>query len=139
MDLNCLAPCGIDCVNCELYGRNSTDEYIAAVASRLGRDPESLRCKGCREQGGCSFFSGCETLACVTRKGFAFCSECPDFPCPRLQPASDRADKIPHNYKVYNLCRIAKVGPEAFLEEAPLIRKRYYEGKMRIGAGPQLR
>jgi len=138
MDLNHLAPCGIDCVNCELFGTNSTDEYLAGMASRIGKDPESLRCKGCREQGGCSFFRNCETLACVTDKGIDFCFECPDFPCPRLQPARDRADKLPHNYKVYNLCRIQKLGPESYLAEAGLVRKRYYEGKMRIGAGPQL-
>ncbi len=68
-----------------------------------------------------------------------FCFECSDFPCPKLQPAADGADKYPHNMKLYNLCRMKAIGVEKWAEEeAAEIRQLYFKGKFIPGSGPVL-
>lgn len=133
-----IAPCGIDCVNCEFFADNGREDLWKAVAARLGVAPEEVACKGCRLQGGCSVHKNCATLSCVTGRGLESCGGCPEFPCVRLMPMAERADKVPHNMKVYNLCRIKQIGAEAFLAEAKINRLRYFKGTFVIGAGPQL-
>ena len=55
--------------------------------------------------------------------------ECDSFPCEYLHPYSDQAMK-PHNTKVFNLCRIKKVGIEEWAKnEAGDILDKYYYGK----------
>ena len=51
---------------------------------------------------------------------------------------ADRADILPHNLKVFNLCFIQRHGLEEFLKKAPGIKRRYYRGKMAIGQGPKV-
>lgn len=137
MDLNHIAPCGIDCVNCELFKANGNRQAWERVAAKTGKTVEESACLGCREGGGCVFFAGCETLACSRGRGLDFCSDCRDFPCSRLQPLAEGASFYPHNFKIYNLCALKSRGFEALLAEAPRIRKLYYKGKFKIGAGPQ--
>jgi hypothetical protein len=67
-----------------------------------------------------------------------FCFECSDFPCNKLQPLAEGAPRYPHNLKVYNLTAIKNCGIEAWAAEVGQIRKRYFDGKFKIGAGPQL-
>jgi hypothetical protein len=136
MDLNHIAPCGLDCVNCELFKANGNRQAWERVAAKTGKSPEESACLGCRDGNGCVYFSGCETLACVKERGLDFCSDCADFPCQRLQPMAEGAAFYPHNFKIYNLALIKARGPEALLSEAPRIRKLYYTGKFKIGAGP---
>ena len=70
------------------------------------------------------------------RKGVEFCCDCDDFPCEFLAPTADKAAQYPHNMKVYNLCRIKKVGLERWIEEeAGQIRKKYFTGKFVVGKG----
>lgn len=136
--LNLVAPCGIDCFNCEFYQENITEQLQQLLAARLKIKPTQAKCKGCREQPGCLVHEGCKTLECVTKKGLGFCYECPEFPCRKFQPAADGAEKYPHNLKVYNLCRMKLVGVGKWIEtEAKEARKRYYRGKFVIGSGPQ--
>jgi hypothetical protein len=138
------AVCGIDCFNCEFFHTNIegffasiSPERKAGFESR-GMNIDKLRCKGCRD-GGCTTIGGkCDTLECVKQKGVEFCYECGDFPCPRLQPLAESADRYPHNMKVYNLMAIKNRGVEAWAAEVNEIRKRYFKGKFKIGAGPQL-
>ena len=134
------APCGIDCFNCSLYETNITQEIKERMAAVYKLDPEKLACKGCREQKGCSILPGnCDTLDCVNAKEVTFCFECDEFPCSKLQPLKEGADKFPHNFKVFNLCRIERVGMEKWAsEEASDIRKKYFQGKFAIGKGPVL-
>ena len=69
----------------------------------------------------------------------AFCCECPEFPCTKLQPLADQAARVPHNIKVFNLCRIKAVGVEQWARnEARPIRDKYFKGRFQIGAGPQM-
>ncbi|MFC2141844.1 hypothetical protein ACFLR7_02805 [Acidobacteriota bacterium] len=54
--------------------------------------------------------------------------------------AKDGSERYPHNYKLFNLCRMKTVGVEKWAEEeAKLIRQRYYLGKFIPGSGPILK
>jgi len=133
------APCGIYCGECLAYKAKDNPELVEYLAAR-GLKSEKLPCPGCRKgQGDCpALGSDCETYACVDRRGIDFCHECPVFPCTMLNPAADRANVLPHNIKVYNLCFIKEQGLAKWLENAPVIQKKYFQGKMVIGKGPQL-
>lgn len=137
------AVCGIDCFNCEFYHTNieaffkgMTEDQKSGFASR-GMTKEKMNCQGCRISG-CTVLDGkCETLECVRSKYIDFCYECGDFPCSKLQPMAEGADRFPHNLKVYNLMAIRNKGIEQWASETVEIRKRYFKGKFKIGAGPQ--
>jgi hypothetical protein len=107
--------------------------------SPRGLKREALPCAGCRPlQGNCpAIGSTCETYACIAERGHRFCFECPEFPCARLNPAADKADFLPHNLKMFNLCSIQRQGIARWLEKLPEIKQRYFRGKMAIGKGPQ--
>jgi len=133
------APCGIACGECELFKAKDDPALLEALTAK-GLKRESLPCPGCRPaKGNCPVIAGaCETYLCIEKRGFEFCYECPGFPCEKLNPASHRADILPHNLKVFNLCFIQKHGLEEFLKNAPEIKRRYYRGKMVIGQGPKV-
>ncbi len=136
------APCGLDCFNCEIYEKNITNEMRTQFAAKLQMNPEEVACKGCRlEETGCKFLGvPCETVKCVADKNLEFCFECDDFPCVKLQPAKEGADRFPHNFKVYNLCRMKAIGVEKWAEEeAQVIRQRYFTGQFIPGSGPVLK
>ena len=138
------AVCGIDCFNCEFFHANIDGFFATMPAERRsafavrGMTIEKLRCQGCRH-GGCTILDApCETLACATEHQVAFCGDCAEFPCPRLQPLAQGAERYPHNLKVYNLSAIKNRGIEAWAAEVADIRRRYFRGAFKIGAGPQL-
>ena len=132
------APCGLDCFNCELYEDNLTAHLVEMIHEKAGVPKEAIACKGCREQDGKHYHipaEGCATLDCVKTKGVEMCCDCDDFPCPLLAPTADGAGMYPHNMKVYNLCRIKKVGLEQWIEEVAQIRTGYFTGKFVVGKG----
>ena len=135
-----IAPCGLDCFNCNLYEKNLTDEYRDRVAAYRGIAPEEVACGGCRaELGKCRYANGgCATWNCAREKGVAYCFECGAFPCGLLAPTA-KGVNFPHNMKVYNLCRMKLLGPETWAAEAAHIRRRYYEGEFVVGQGPVLK
>ena len=133
------APCGLDCFNCSLLESNITENVKEATAKHLNVKPEDVVCKGCRsEEGRCKYAHDCATYKCVTGKGSSFCYECSDFPCDFYLP-SQKAAHFPHNMKLYNLCRIKLIGLDAWIDEVPQIRKRYYNGDFVQGQGPVLK
>lgn len=134
-----VAPCGIDCGICEANICRDNQQLLAYLTSR-GIPGEKLPCKGCREEKGhCPVIAAqCETYVCATEKGIEFCYECSSFPCTKLQPSADRADVLPHNTKVFNLCTIQRAGIEGFIGKSSEIKERYYRGKMEVGKGPQM-
>jgi hypothetical protein len=138
-DKNALtAPCGLDCFNCELFEDNLTEELSQKIHSKMGVLKGEIACRGCREQDGRHFHlpNGCATLDCVKAKNVALCCDCNDFPCALLAPTADQAAKYPHNFKVFNLCRIKKVGLERWMrEEAGQIRKKYFTHTFVVGKG----
>ena len=134
------APCGLDCFNCEIHENNLTEEFAEFIHQKIGIQKEKIACKGCRQQNRNHFHlppEGCATLNCVKVKGVELCCDCNDFPCAFLAPIADQAAKYPHNMKLYNLCRIKKIGMERWIEEeAGKIRKKYFTEKFIVGKGP---
>ena len=132
------APCGLDCFNCELHESNITKDLTNLIHEKLKVPKEEIPCKGCRQQDGNHYhlpIEGCATLDCAKLKGVEFCSDCREFPCSLLAPLADGATKYPHNYKVYNLCRIKQFGFEHWSKEAEQIKKSYFTGKFIAGKG----
>jgi len=132
------APCGLDCFNCELHENNLTPGLAEIIHTKMGVPKEQIACKGCRQQDGKHYHlsHGCATLDCVKAKGVALCCDCDDFPCTMLAPVADQATRYPHNMKLFNLCRIKKIGLERWIkEEAGQIRKKYFTGKFIVGKG----
>jgi hypothetical protein len=138
------AVCGIDCFNCEFFHTN-IDGFFAtmpperkAAFQARGMTIDKMRCQGCRVSGCTAIEGTCETLACANKHKVDFCYECQDFPCSKLQPLVQNADRFPHNLKVYNLTAIEHRGIVAWAAEATRIRQAYFTGSFKIGAGPQL-
>lgn len=135
------APCGIDCFNCELHEDVPDNDVRNGVAAHFNVPVEDVKCAGCRSTV-CSILKlaggqECETRKCIEKKGVDFCYECSDFPCTMIMPMKEGADRYPHNFKLYNLCRIKNVGLEAWSREAMGIRDLYFNGTFGIGTGPQ--
>ncbi len=136
---NLTAPCGIDCFNCQMLEGNITEQLKNTYAALLKKSPDEVACQGCRTMNGCRLhYQSCDLLDCVKTKRVEFCYQCPEFPCSMLEPALDGADKYPHNLKLYNLCRIQRIGVEEWAKEASLIRLKYFKGKFVVGKGPVL-
>jgi hypothetical protein len=132
------APCGLACFLCELYENNLTDKLIGLIHTKWGVPKEEIACKGCYRQDGKHFHlpQGCATLDCAKAKCVALCSDCADFPCVLLAPIADQAARYPHNIKLYNLCRIRKVGLDRWIgKEAEQIRTKYFTSKFVVGKG----
>ena len=133
------APCGLDCFNCEIYEENITPQFVQYFQEKMGVAPEDVPCRGCRQQDGQHFHlpkEGCATLDCAKAKGVEFCSDCQEFPCALLAPLADGAGTYPHNFKLYNLCRIKLIGFEQWSEhEAKQIRQKYFKAPFVVGLG----
>ncbi len=129
------APCGIHCGLCRL------NQALHNEAVRQAIEKVNLStCEGCRAvDGHCPVIAEqCATWVCAQNKGVDFCCECAEFPCDKLAPSSDRADKLPHNIKVYSLTLRKAVGAHEWSKRIGRIYDLYYKGKMAIGRGPQL-
>ena len=129
------APCGLACFNCIIYLANKNQEMRNRVSKQFGIPPEEVGCNGCREiKGKCPVMSKeCEVYKCAKRKGVKFCCDCSDFPCDHLHPYADKADSLPHNTKVFNLCLIKKMGLEAWAKEkAKKVKDEYIHGKLEL-------
>jgi hypothetical protein len=113
-------PCGLYCALCSDY--------------------QAGACPGCRPiEGSCRNVEGvCGTYACSQARGVTFCFECSGYPCAKLAPAVDGADRLPHNIKMFNLAHIQRRGLAGWPEKASEIRRLYFQGKMVIGQGPRI-
>lgn len=133
------APCGLDCFNCAIYVHNLTEQMAELIHSKTGVSKKEIPCAGCRLQNGKHFHlspEGCATFNCAQEKNVEFCCDCNEFPCSLLAPLSDEADKYPHNMKLFNLCRIKKIGVNNWIEkEAEDIRRKYFTHKFVVGKG----
>ncbi len=135
-----VAPCGIDCGICELYLCRNNQQLLEHLLG-MGIPQEKLPCEGCRQvEGACPVLGEkCATYDCALEQKVEFCFECQEFPCGKLSPAADRANVLPHNTKVFNLCTIKRDGVTGFVEKSLEIKQKYYQGKMEVGKGPQLK
>ncbi len=132
------APCGLDCFNCQIHEDNLTAEFARMMSDKTGVPVEAISCQGCRRQDGVHWHlptEGCATLTCAREKGVDLCSDCSEFPCGLLAPLADGAAMYPHNFKLYNLCRIQKIGIESWIEEAGEIREKYFSNRFVVGKG----
>ncbi len=135
---NLTAPCGKDCFNCPLYRGEENEENREAFLKRNNIPADKFMCKGCRENNG--FCQGLEILGidghckmyqCIQNKKVEFCFECDEFPCARLQPLADRAERVPHSLKIFNLCMIQKMGVDKWAaEHSKQIFTGYYTRKL---------
>lgn len=132
------APCGIYCGECEAH--KAKDDPVLMERMKQVLKTEMLPCPGCRiVKGNCPAIAGtCETYTCAVEHAVDFCFECGEFPCARLHPAADRAERLPHNIKMFSLCTIQNQGLAKLVEKYPEIKQRYFQGKMAIGRGPRL-
>lgn len=135
---NLTAPCGRDCFNCPFYLSATNEQLKLTMSERLTCKPEEIPCAGCRNNNGkCNslrlygFSGNCKVHTCAAEKKVEFCFECDEFPCILLHPLADRSDKFPHNMKVFNLCKIKRMGIEEWGKEQALTSfKYYYSGKL---------
>ncbi|MDD2488665.1 MAG: DUF3795 domain-containing protein [Bacteroidales bacterium] len=135
---NLTAPCGRDCFNCYFYLATKDEKCKEVLSQKLGLEPEKVLCNGCRNiKGECKtlknygFSGSCKIYQCVCTKNVEFCSYCSDFPCDLLHPLADRAERFPHNLKVYNLCMIKKMGLENWAKtKSKHSFQRYYNDKL---------
>jgi len=134
-----IAPCGIDCFNCEMFEDNVTEEFQARLSAMTKIPKEKISCEGCNDGNICLFLKmqgkRCKTVDCVKEKGVDYCFQCDTFPCEYLMPIADGADKFPQNIKLYNLCQMKRIGVDTWAEKAGDIRKTYFTKKMQIGEG----
>ncbi len=136
--LQMTAPCGLDCFNCTFYLAREDSEAMKQVeiwSEQLNIPTEIMRCQGCRNHNGriplqLQMFGDnhrCGAYECSSAKKVAFCGECEDFPCDYLHPLADKAETLPHNTKVFNLCLINKMGVEKWAEsKAAEVRETYF-------------
>lgn len=134
------AICGIYCASCECHTAKDNPELMQYLIESRNIPADKLPCAGCRKgEGVCpAIGEDCETYQCARDRNVDFCFECTDYPCSRLHPAADLADKLPHNLKMYNLAFIQQQGLERFAEEAAASKEKYFKGRMMIGKGPQI-
>ena len=134
---NLTSPCGLDCFNCQLYLAGTDEDLRARLAEQLKIAPDAARCNGCRNQVGQVPAIGrhepCRIYQCVEDQGLTFCGDYSDFPCDHLHPVADQADLRPHNTKVFNCCRIKKMGLKKWaIEKALSVRATYFNGTIRL-------
>jgi len=132
---NLTAPCGIPCFECLAYKAKSNEIIKKRISEGMGMDYNKSDCEGCRNKNGIGFLSEknnvfpegkcllinekgeCIIYLCVQSKQIHNCSDCNDFPCDNLQPLADKANRIPHNLKTYNLCLIKRLGLKKWAKE----------------------
>ena len=139
MNFRIVAPCGIDCFNCELYEKNVTEAFRKRLSEAMKVEPSRITCKGCIDGNQCLLLDlqgqKCKTLECVNNKGLDYCFECDTFPCELIMPLAANAEKMPHNMKLYNLCMMKRIGVEAWCDQASSIRETYFGTNFVIGQG----
>ncbi len=128
-----IAPCGLYCGACALFKARKDKEFRIKLAQERGIPVEQLfLCAGCRPMKGRVKAAGgqpiCDTYACVKKKGVEYCYQCDEFPCLKLAPCADKADK-PHNTKVYNLVLLQKLGIDEWLKKKERLLRQYRYGK----------
>ena len=137
--IDLVAPCGLYCRDCVLYKDNISDDLKDAMSNKYEVPLDEVPCRGCRVENGNHFHltaGHCATLDCAGEKGVTYCFECGDFPCELLAPLADGAGTYPHNLKVYNLCRMQKLGVEKWVdEEATKTKRAYMHKRFKVGKG----
>ena len=106
--------CGVYCGACHAL-RATEEGRVEEQAKAWGRDPEEVRCHGCKSD----VFSGhCRAWgikSCAVEREVEFCFECAEYPCDRL--IAFRDDEWPHHSAVTrNLAELERLGLARWLE-----------------------
>jgi hypothetical protein len=102
-----LAPCGIDCLSCDLRNLPSdagaAHRIVAWFRDQGWTSPgegapqfieRSMCCKGCPGDRAMHWSPGCAILkCCIDERMLTHCSGCKDFPCGRPQEWAERGPK----------------------------------------------
>ncbi|MDZ4120875.1 MAG: DUF3795 domain-containing protein [Candidatus Cloacimonadaceae bacterium] len=138
-DFEMISPCGIYCADCSVFKVKDNPELMPLLLAN-GLKAEQLPCPGCRAvDGNCPHLpERCDHYACAEKHEVDMCFQCDVFPCNKLHPATDRANVLPHNMKMYSQCFIQRFGAKEWIKQLPTIRKRYFTGKITYGRGPLL-
>ena len=105
--------CGLYCGACHAL-RATEEERVEQQAKEWGRDPEEIRCHGCKSDVLSGYCRTCEITACAVSKGIEFCYQCTDYPCDRL--ITFRDDDWPHHSAITrNLAELERLGHAEWL------------------------
>lgn len=85
--------CGIDCTKCPVYRATTQDSDILRekVANKWGRmykidlHKEDIYCLGCKSKTVFKMCSQCHFRDCTKKRRIDNCSDCEDYPCPRVE------------------------------------------------------
>jgi len=106
--------CGLYCGACDVLVANQ-NAAVEALARAWNREPEQLRCHGCKSAVNAVYCVDCDIKSCAEGKGIEYCFECATYPCSRL--VAFRNDDHPHHSIVLqNLGLIQSRGVEWWLE-----------------------
>ena len=111
------AVCGLFCPACTFYiGTHEDPARLDRLATSFGTSRDMLLCDGCRSDRRLFYCKDCHMSICAAERGYSYCAECPDQPCPQLQTfVAER----PHRADIHrDLVRIADIGGEAWIAEA---------------------
>jgi hypothetical protein len=138
-EIQLVSPCGIFCGECSAFKVKDNPELMKVLVAN-GMKEDQLPCPGCRAvDGNCPHLPArCENFRCAVEHKVEMCFQCEEFPCNKLHPATDRANSLPHNMKIFSQCYIQKHGLQAWKNQYSAMRKRYFLGKITFGKGPLL-
>jgi hypothetical protein len=87
-----IAPCGIDCAQCEIYKATNDPQLAEQTAKRWREtwapkaDASWFVCQGCRADRTLCWTDDCKIYpCCVEQHGLNSCSQCDEFPCATLE------------------------------------------------------
>ena len=103
-----IAPCGLDCVQCEAYIVTQTNDQPGKEALLVkwkeefnapDMTIEDITCDGCLAASGRvgGYCSMCEIRACAVEKSLATCAECQDYACEKLEKFWEMAQPAKEN------------------------------------------
>lgn len=92
--------CGLNCGLCPRYQMDG-----------------SSKCPGCSGKDFLSKHPKCGVLSCCHRKGYEYCFECGDFPCPKYDGADQKDSFITHLRQFRDMDKAKALGIDAYKKE----------------------
>ena len=128
---NLVATCGLYCGACPIYldSQSKSDQKTKEFMQQLGSKQtnikrEDFQCDGCLGKGALvSFCAKCNIRSCAEGKKIAHCSECSEFPCPRISDFNNNYGKLLHHSEV--LANLNQLRQKGIKEWAKLEEERW--------------
>lgn len=92
--------CGLNCGLCPRYQMNGASQ-----------------CPGCAGRDFLAKHPKCGVLSCSQRKGFAYCYQCDEFPCPKYDGADQSDSFITHLHQFRDMEKAKRWGIDAYRQE----------------------